>query len=100
MPALLQTEPPPSPAPGAAKEASGAAPKTTGALAPGRDRFIPVSRYGLRAKLIARLKEQGGDERIWGRALDCLAACATRTIASACSTSSKTISPSVPTATW
>jgi hypothetical protein len=74
MPALLQTEPPPSPAPGAAKEASGATPKTTGALAPGRDRFIPVSRYGLRAKLIARLKEQGGDERIWGRALDCLAA--------------------------
>ncbi|GEM_PF-4129680 len=74
MPALLQTEPPPSPAPGAAKEASRATPKTTGALAPGRDRFIPVSRYGLRAKLIARLKEQGGDERIWGRALDCLAA--------------------------
>ena len=63
MPALLQTEPPPSPPPGAAKEASGATPKTTGARAPGRDRFIPVSRYGLRAKLIARLKEQ-----------DCLAA--------------------------
>jgi len=70
----LETEPPPSPVPSGAIGASGATPKTTGALAAGRDRFIPVSRYGLRAKLIARLKEQGGDERIWGRALDCLAA--------------------------
>ncbi len=74
MTALLSTEPPPSPAPGAAKEANGATPKTAAAAAAGRDHFIPVSRYGLRAKLIARLKEQGGDERVWGRALDCLAA--------------------------
>lgn len=74
MPALLKTEPPPSPAPSGGKEASGATPTTKDALTPGRDRFIPVSRYGLRAKLIARLKESGGDELVWGRALDCLAA--------------------------
>lgn len=36
--------------------------------------FIPVSRYGLRAKLVEMLKEDGGDERQWQRALDCLAA--------------------------
>jgi hypothetical protein len=43
MALLLETEPPPSPAPGAAKETSGATPrhaKDHGALAPGRDRFI------------------------------------------------------------
>ena len=44
------------------------------ALAASRERFIPVSRYGLRAKLIAMLKGEGGDERVWSRALDCLAA--------------------------
>jgi hypothetical protein len=39
-----------------------------------RDRFIPVSRYGLRAKLVAMLTEGSADaERDWGRALDCLA---------------------------
>ena len=36
--------------------------------------FIPVSRYGLRAKLVEMLKEGGADERQWQRALDCLAA--------------------------
>jgi hypothetical protein len=36
--------------------------------------FIPVSRHGLRTKLIAMLKEDGGNERDWDRALDCLAA--------------------------
>ena len=36
--------------------------------------FIPVSRYGLRAKLVEMLKEDGADERQWQRALDCLAA--------------------------
>jgi hypothetical protein len=39
-----------------------------------RERFIPVSRHGLRAKLAALLAESGGDEREWARALDCLAA--------------------------
>jgi hypothetical protein len=43
-------------------------------LPPGRDRFIPVSRYGLRARLVAMLTETGGDAKAWGRALDCLAA--------------------------
>jgi len=36
--------------------------------------FIPVSRYGLRAKLVEMLKQDGGDELQWQRALDCLAA--------------------------
>lgn len=39
----------------------------------GRAHFIPVSRCGLRAKLVEMLKEDGGDERQWQRALDCLA---------------------------
>ncbi len=39
-----------------------------------RERFIPVSRHGLRAKLVAMLAESGGDRKAWGRALDCLAA--------------------------
>jgi len=52
MLALLKTAPSPSPAPSGGKEASGATPTTKGALAPGRDRFIPVSRYGLRDRLL------------------------------------------------
>jgi hypothetical protein len=36
--------------------------------------FIPVSRYGLRAKLVEMLKQDGGDELQWQRALDWLAA--------------------------
>src|SRR5581483_3528416 len=36
--------------------------------------FIPVSRHGLKAKLIAMVKEDGGSERAWNRAFDCLAA--------------------------
>jgi hypothetical protein len=39
-----------------------------------RDHFIPVSRYGLRARLVEMLKADGADERQWQRALDCLAA--------------------------
>jgi Protein of unknown function (DUF3754) len=60
----------PSPAgavePGAARPSRGSAAN--------RAHFIPVSRYGLRAKLVEMLKEDGGDERQWQRALDCLAA--------------------------
>ena len=41
---------------------------------PESQHFIPVSRHGLRARLIAMLKEDGGGEREWDRALDCLAA--------------------------
>jgi hypothetical protein len=41
---------------------------------PSGQHFIPVSRHGLRAKLIAMLKEDGGAERAWNRAFDCLAA--------------------------
>ncbi|MGH6749559.1 MAG: hypothetical protein ACRECI_09630, partial [Methyloceanibacter sp.] len=41
---------------------------------PASQHFIPVGRHGLRATLIAMLKEDGGDEREWDRALDCLAA--------------------------
>ncbi len=36
--------------------------------------FIPISRHGLRNKLAAMIAEDGGDLRVWGRALDCLAA--------------------------
>lgn len=57
-----------------AGKAKGAAPKLAAPLAPDRERFIPVSRHGLRAKLVAMLAESGGDRQAWGRALDCLAA--------------------------
>jgi uncharacterized protein DUF3754 len=43
-------------------------------LAPRSEHFIPITRHGLRAKLIGMLTEDGGDERAWDRALDCLAA--------------------------
>ena len=66
---LLDTAPAPSPAAKASETAKAAAPKVHA-----RERFIPVSRYGLRAKLIAMLAEGGGDRKAWGRALDCLAA--------------------------
>ncbi len=41
---------------------------------PSGQHFIPVGRHGLRAKLVAMLMEDGGDERVWSRAFDCLAA--------------------------
>jgi hypothetical protein len=44
------------------------------ALSKGPARFIPVSRYGLRRRLVAMLAEGRGGEKAWGRALDCLAA--------------------------
>ena len=66
---LLDTASAPSPAAKASETAKAAAPKVHA-----RERFIPVSRYGLRAKLIAMLAEGGGDRKAWGRALDCLAA--------------------------
>ncbi len=74
MPALLKTEPSPSPAPAGNQEAGGATLSPFAGLGNTRDRFIPVSRYGLRAKLVGMIKEEGGNEREWGRALDCLAA--------------------------
>jgi uncharacterized protein DUF3754 len=51
-----------------------AAARIAATLPPGRERFIPVSRAGLRARLVAMLAEGGGDRKAWGRALDCLAA--------------------------
>ena len=72
MPAFIPTEPSPPPAQSGSKEAKGKAPPPALGTAP--ERFIPVSRYGLRAKLVALLKESGGDERAWRRAFDCLAA--------------------------
>ena len=74
MQALLDTAPPPSPAPKPGETKDGARPKAAQALTPGRERFIPVSRYGLRAKLLAMLAASGGDRKTWQRALDCLAA--------------------------
>jgi hypothetical protein len=73
MQALLDTAPTPCPAPKPGETKGGAQPKTAQALAPGRERFIPVSRYGLRAKLAVMLAESGGDRKAWQRALDCLA---------------------------
>jgi hypothetical protein len=64
----------PSPASAKAEGAATAPPRSVHTLGPGRERFIPVSRYGLRAKLVDMLAESGGDARAWGRALDCLAA--------------------------
>ncbi|MCJ7527820.1 MAG: TMEM143 family protein [Methyloceanibacter sp.] len=74
MQALLDTAPPPSSAPKPGETKDGARPKAAQALTPGRERFIPVSRYGLRAKLLAMLAASGGDRKTWQRALDCLAA--------------------------
>ena len=71
---LLDPAQPPSPASKAAEKAKVAAPKIAAALPQARERFIPVSRYGLRAKLVAMLAESDGDRKVWGRALDCLAA--------------------------
>jgi Protein of unknown function (DUF3754) len=73
MPALLDTRLPPARA-GGGKTDGKCAEATAAPAPPARDRFIPVSRYGLRAKLLAQLAEGGGDERAFGRALDCLAA--------------------------
>ena len=71
---LLDPAQPPSPASKAAEKAKVVAPKIAAALPQARERFIPVSRYGLRAKLIAMLAESERDRKVWGRALDCLAA--------------------------
>jgi hypothetical protein len=71
---LLDTAQPPPPASQAAERGKVVAPKIAAVLPTGRERFIPVSRYGLRAKLIGMLAEGGGDRKAWGRALDCLAA--------------------------
>jgi hypothetical protein len=70
---VLDTPVPPAPSSGGAA-VGGHRPTAAKVLPPGRDRFIPVSRYGLRAKLVAMLTETGGDAKAWGRALDCLAA--------------------------
>jgi hypothetical protein len=71
MQAPLDTAPPPS---SVAKKQKQAAPKVPPTLPAGHERFIPVSRYGLRARLVAMLAEGGGETKTWGRALDCLAA--------------------------
>ncbi|MGA7457504.1 MAG: hypothetical protein WBW51_09355, partial [Methyloceanibacter sp.] len=70
---LLDTAQPPSPA-SKADEKAVAAPKSAAPPPQARERFIPVSRHGLRAKLVAMLAESDGDWKVWGRALDCLAA--------------------------
>jgi len=74
MQALLDTAPPPtgSVQEGSVRPAPAVAPVPRAAAA--AQRFLPISRHGLRAKLIAMLKQDGGDERAWDRALDCLAA--------------------------
>ena len=71
---LLDPAQPPSPISKAAEKAKVVAPKIAAALPQARERFIPVSRYGQRAKLIAMLAESESDRKVWGRALDCLAA--------------------------
>lgn len=72
MQALAETLP--SPASAKAEGTATAPPRSAHALGPGRERFIPVSRYGLRAKLVDMLAEGSEDRKAWGRALDCLAA--------------------------
>lgn len=72
MQAPLDTAPAAPPGPGAGKTPREE--RKSPALAEGPARFIPVSRYGLRAKLVAMLAEGGADPKAWGRALDCLAA--------------------------
>ena len=74
MQALLDPAPPPAPRQEGGERIDGAQPTATKVLPSGRDRFIPVSRYGLRARLVAMLAESGGNAKSWGRALDCLAA--------------------------
>ena len=70
----MPTLSPPSVKPGPPGANGGAGTAVLSATVGARDRFIPVSRYGLRAKLLATLRQDGGDERTWRRALDCLAA--------------------------
>ena len=70
---LLDPAQPPSPASKAAEKAKVAEPKIAAALPQARERFIPVSRCGLRAELVAMLAEGDGDRKVWSHALDCLA---------------------------
>lgn len=72
MQAPLDTAPPPQPPQGGSKKQR--TQRRMPALAEGPARFIPVSRYGLKAKLLAMLAEGGADAKDWGRALNCLAA--------------------------
>ena len=71
---LLDPAQPPSPVSKATERAKIAEPKIAAALPQARERFIPVSPYGLRAELVAMLAEGDGDRKVWGHALDCLAA--------------------------
>jgi hypothetical protein len=64
----------PTQSPSPASEGDGARPATGPALSAGRERFIPVSRYGLRARLVEFLVAGGGEAKAWERALDYLAA--------------------------
>ena len=74
MQAPLDTDMPRLPTPNAGSEAAVPPLASPGALKPGRERFIPVNRFDLRARLASMLKEVGGDEQAWAHALDCLAA--------------------------
>jgi hypothetical protein len=74
MQALADTAPSPSPPSTEGEPAQGAKSQTVSAPEPGRERFIPVSRYGLRARLVDMLAEGGIEANTWERALDCLAA--------------------------
>ena len=83
---LLDTAPPPSPASKAAEKAKVTAPKIAAALPQARERFIPVSRYGLRAKLIAMLAEGGATGRLGVARSIASPPGGIRSIAGACST--------------
>ena len=74
MQAPLDTDMPRPKQPAPAADAPTAPQGAPDALRPGRERFIPVNRYDLRAQLTAVLTEAGGDSHAWAHALDCLAA--------------------------
>lgn len=74
MQAPLDTDLPPPAAPSESPAAPPAPQTAPGALKPGRERFIPVNRYDLRAKLADMLREADGCDETWAHALDCLAA--------------------------
>ncbi len=74
MQRLADTAPAPSPPSTEAEAAKATRRPEVSTPESGRDRFIPVSRYGLRARLVDMLAEGGRDAKAWERALDCLAA--------------------------
>ncbi len=74
MQAPLDTDLPHAAAPSESDAGPRALPAPHAAQPRSRERFIPVNRYDLRAKLADMLRQAEGCDETWAHALDCLAA--------------------------